>query len=342
MRTSSIRVCVCIWAVFGSSIALTGCEREPSSEAPDGVWEVALDADESLGTFLSVWGPASDDVWAVGGQTSSLSDPGDGTVMHFDGETWSEVELPPDTPLLNWVHGLHADEAWMVGNAGAALHLEGGQWTAISTGVQVQLWGVWMAAPDDVWAVGGDPFEQDGAGALLHYDGSAWSSVELPPLDRASRALFKVWGTGPDDVFAVGDGGVILHFDGTSWTQQPSGTGNDLISLWGTGPNEIVAVGGRQVGTIARYDGSTWQVRDVGRIPGLNGVWVDAQGDAVLVGNRGFAVGLPAQSFEIEPQSTDAGLLVLHAVYGFEDGRRFAVGGSLDRSPPYVGIIVTD
>jgi hypothetical protein len=329
---------------LGLGCALTGCpggddDGDTTGGASGyGRWEeaVALDADE--GALLSVWGRSDADVWAVGGQLAAVGEPGVGLLMHSDGTAWTTEALPAGTPLLNWVHGADG-EIWLVGNAGAALQRGPTGWTSVPTPVDVPLWGVFVLAADDAWAVGGDAFDLEGTPVILRWDGASWTDSPLPALDRASAALFKVWAAATDDVWAVGDSGVIVHFDGMAWTQVPSGTSHDLISLWGTGPSDIVAVGGRSAGTVARYDGATWSTFDV-QLPGLNGVWVDTDGAATIVGNRGAAAVLAAGSAELDDDPTPAELMVLHAVFGFASGRRVSVGGSLDRTPPYVGLIL--
>lgn len=322
--------------------ALTsGCpepEPEPSGLSP-GAWQTAVEADASEGAFLSVWGPGPHDVWAVGGQVASIMDPGVGMARRRQDGTWSPVQLPADVPLLNWVHGTDS-RVWIVGNGGAALYHDGSAFTTTDTGTDAPLWGCWASSDDDVWAVGGDAFDADGDPTILRWDGASWTPQTLPALDRETNAMFKVWAAAEDAVWVVGANGVILHFDGQAWTQQLAGTGNDLISLWGTGPDDIVAVGGRSIGTIARYDGTSWTSEDIGVIAGLNGIWMHEDGDAALAGNLGAAAILRAPDFDVELEDSDAGIFVLHGIFGFESGERIAVGGSLDRSPPYLGIIV--
>ena len=322
-------------------LLVTGCpgpEPEPSGLSP-GRWQTAVEADASVGALLSVWGPDPHDVWAVGGQVASIMDPGVGAAYRrLDGE-WSPVELPADVPLLNWVHGTDS-RVWIVGNGGAALYHDGDAFVTTDTGTEVPLLGCWASGDDDVWAVGGDAFDADGAPVILRWDGSAWTPQALPPLDRETNAMFKVWAAASDAVWVVGANGIILHFDGQAWTQQLAGTGNDLISLWGTGPAELVAVGGRSIGTIARFDGTSWSSENIGSVAGLNGIWMHPDGDAALAGNLGVAAILRPPAFDVELEDSGAGFLVLHGIFGFESGERIAVGGSLDRSPPYVGIIV--
>jgi len=121
-----------------------GCGPPPVS----GEWVEAFDAAE-LGWLLSTWGPASDDRYAVGGSLT------DGLIMHYDGASWTRLTGIGDPPLLNWVHGLGADDIFVVGAGGTALHFDGATWSTMETPTEENLWGVWAAAPDDVYAVGG-------------------------------------------------------------------------------------------------------------------------------------------------------------------------------------------
>jgi len=315
-------------AVIGSVLGLTACPSTSQSPWPE-QWEESLSVDASVGAFLSVWGSEPTDVYAVGGN------PDAGVLYHFDGDRWEPQSLPGTVPLLNWVDG-SSGNLWIVGNEGVALVDNGAGWGRQDTPTSEPLWGVWGSSSTDVWAVGGDPLTED-VGVIVHFDGSSWSDVVVPELDRPSRALFKVWGTGPSNIYAVGDSGVILHYDGAVWTQEASGTTKDLISLWGTGPNEIVAVGGRSNATIVRNNGSGWSA-EVGTESGLNGVWVDSQGSAHVCGQLG-RVGVVEPGAQTYTSETITNL-VLHGAFGFDGGPHFVVGGSLDRNPPWAGVIL--
>lgn len=309
-------------------LACPGPEPEPE-------WETSLDLDADVGALLSIWGSTPSQVYAVGGN------PDAGVIYRFDGAEWAPESLPPETPLLNWIDGQSGD-VWVVGNEGVALRQTADGWERLDTGLDVPLWGVWGAKPDDLWAVGGD------AGAtgdppptpvIAHFDGAAWSEVPMPALDRPSRALFKVWGTSSDHVFAIGQGGIILYYDGVAWTQVPSGTTKDLISLWGTSPDEIVAVGGRSNGVIARWDGAEWTTSVIGESPGLNGIWLSPAGEAWVCGVLGVTGMVSAGADTFTPETVTA--YTLHASFGFDDGPNFAVGGTLDRSPPWQGVVMS-
>ena len=165
-------------------------------------------------------------------------------------------------------------------------------------------------------------------------------------LDRSGvRALFKVYGdSATGHVFAVGMKGVILGDLGEGWRQLdvvPAGdappSSEDFVSLWGHSEG-LLAVGGRSNGILARWNGTQWESTTLSGVPGLNGVWVDQRGLATTVGVRGAALTVPADALSGARERTGT-QLVLHAVWG-RSSEIWAVGGSLDNSPPWEGVIL--
>lgn len=324
------------WTIPLMMMALTGCDDDEQTDPvpPEPAeWTLGLETGEA-GALLSVWGQSPDDVWTVGGQLDA------GAAWHFDGADWRRADVP-DGPLLNWVHGC-GDTLWMVGNDGRSLRRVGdGPFEAVETGETQDLWGVWCAAEGRAWAIGGDAIATgtDPDPVIISWDGSAWSRAPAPALDREIRAWFKVWGTGPDNVIVVGARGALARWDGNTWTQELAGTSKDFVSLWGTGPDDIIAVGGRANGMVARYDGQSWTSEVLETEPGMNGVWVAADGTAHIVGLRGRTLRMPPGGFDYT-RDENRDITLLHAVWGTGEGPLFAVGGSLDQSPPWDGLLL--
>ncbi len=300
---------------------------------PGAAWERVWQADESQGALMSVWGSSPDQVHVVGGQLEPLS----GTAMIFDGTQWTVETLPADTPMLHWVYGVE-DRVWAVGRGGAILVRAADVWTAEPSPTDRTLWGLWGASDDELWAVGGDGLSD--APVLVRRDGGseAWELVDLPELSVGSHGLFKIWGRAADDVWIVGDLGASLHWDGSAWTDHSTTDNIDLISLWGSPAEGIVGVGGRASARIVRLADSSWSGETLD-LPGLNGVWVDPSGPITVVGNMGTILAVEPGGFTVTAEVSGTGQ-VLHAVYGFEGGPRFAVGGSLLAPPPYTGVIL--
>src|SRR5712664_3366866 len=83
-------------------------------------------------------------------------------------------------------------------------------WSSVASPTTLSLVAVWGSSATDVWAVGN--LEPQG-GAMVHYDGTSWSSV------MNGTFLNAVWGTSASDVWAVGCcGTVLLHYNGTTWS----------------------------------------------------------------------------------------------------------------------------
>jgi hypothetical protein len=118
----------------------------------------------SQGLF-TVAGRAPDDVWVVGG------DPTRGIALHYDGKSWAApagLDLS-NAPLLTGVNELPTGDVAITGLGGAKYVGRAGAFrddTEIAP--LVDLHAVWMFAPDDVYAVGGDFFALR-KGVVAHY-----------------------------------------------------------------------------------------------------------------------------------------------------------------------------
>jgi hypothetical protein len=117
-----------------------------------------------------------------------------------------------------------------------------------------ELVAIWASNANDVWA-GGDN------GAMLHWNGSAWSAVDPGTTNHVSA----IWGPGPSDVWATAGGlggpntANLVHWNGSTWTPVDAGTPMNLDGVWGSGPNDVYVVGASGVaGTIQHFDGKGW------------------------------------------------------------------------------------
>lgn len=210
-------------------------------------WEVhpgPFDAADGGVQLLGAWGSSSSDVWAVGsgavihysgGQWSKVPDPSwltgnlagintaiwgssasslwvaawtDGTaLLHHQGATWSRAITLP-TCRISSFWGSSATDIWSAGQGssgadenGCLAHFDGSRWTEVARPIGHDLHGLWGSSATNIWAVG--------YGTLLHYDGQAWSKVELP---ASNLGLQGIWGSSASDIWAVGAAGVVLHY----------------------------------------------------------------------------------------------------------------------------------
>jgi hypothetical protein len=308
----------------------------PGCPGPESVtWQPAFDA-SSVGWLLNVAAASPDDVWVVGGS------PDAGTARHYDGRAWSEVTLPSGTPLLNWAMPFAHDHVVVVGERGTVLVWDGAAFSSEESGTTENLWGVWGASRDDVWAVGGSGFEGSRP-TVIHFDGTSWSPAVLPTLERANVfAFFKVWGSSASDVWVVGQRGAVLHYDGAMWTEEFVGASDDLIAVWGTGPEHVVMVGGRSNGVVVTYDGTSYDARNLAPLPGLNGVWMDGDARFHVVGIEGTIATVEWPTLAWHDDDVPPTRLHYHSIAGDASGRLWAVGGSLASvTAPFVGIAST-
>ena len=228
----------------GTAAGATECER--------GSWPLvrsanAGPADNSLRSVTAI---SRNDAWAVG---VSL-DPATGTsgplTQHWDGSAWSVV--PAATGVVGSLHGVDAvatDDVWAVGSAlnavqgstAVAVHWDGDSWVRVRVPkpepgrfVSTVLTDVEVVRSDDVWAVGYWSMVPDAPPSplIMHWDGTAWASIDSPVLGTWSE-LLGVSASSPGDVWAIGNTEVRVgdamveralfeHWDGVAWEVVPT------------------------------------------------------------------------------------------------------------------------
>jgi hypothetical protein len=239
-------------------LPVLGCtEHKPIDQSADASPDAAANAQWSVvlsgleGALLSIWGINERDIWTVGG---ALGNGSESLVLRFDGTIWRRVHSG-GTDSYWWVHGTAADDVWMVGENGRATHWDGTSFEERPTGTTATLFGVMAFAKNDVWAVGGIPEDpMKPKDVVMHWDGAAWKPETLP--QPTGSALFKVWGTSPDDLYVVGESAVILHRKAGTWTREGMNLGQGrLTTVYGCDATHLYAVGSRN---ILVGDGTTW------------------------------------------------------------------------------------
>ncbi len=254
---------------------------------------------QTMLSHRAVWGSGPDDIWVVADF---------GIITHYDGSSWSTVDSGTEANLRG-LHGTGPGHVVAVGEGGTILEYDGSSWSSVASGTGADLRDVWCAGPADVHAVGdwvilhhdgtGWTRSKEGgfslygvwgcAGDLLAvgYDGQIWSleggawSKDRGGIgfDTITATLRDLWGSGPNDVFTVGNGGTIAHFDGNRWSRMASGTMEDLQAVFGSGPNDVYAVGNNS--TCLRYDGSSWS-SVIGPTGQLKDVWASGPNDVYV------------------------------------------------------------
>lgn len=331
----------------GSEVEVDAPDLEDADVDPTDASETAVAVPESLafrvvqetaeGALMNAYFDG-ERFWVPGGQPATSTLVGSRVLYWVED---GEVRLidTPNGPMLNWAHGV-GDVVWLVGEKGKALKYVDGELAAEhQTSTNTTLWGCWVTGPDEVVAVGGNPRDPASVPVIVRYDGESWTTVELPPAAVASRALFKIWGAADGRLFAVGAGGLAWNFDGELWREVSSGTTVDLISLWGNDAGALVAVGGRENGVVVRWNGEAWVPTVQERRPGFTGSWMDHEGNLLISGMTGKIWRLAAGSAEVT-QLESATTTMLHGAASDGRGKFVAVGGTLDRTPPFSGVLL--
>ncbi|HST06219.1 MAG TPA: S-layer homology domain-containing protein [Chloroflexia bacterium] len=226
----------------------------------------------------SVAAVSPDNIWAVGGYSNGGSY--STLVEHWDGTAWSLVSSPNlGTHSMLWgVVAISANNVWAVGQAFSSywhtlvLHWDGTSWTVVpSPGggpTHYLLEKVAAVSASDIWAVG---FSQTGSNPdqilVIHWDGSAWSTVTAPNFGSNGSLLLGVAALSTNDVWAVGYYAtevsfqmqpLIEHWDGTAWSEiysppVPPNQG-ELLGLAAASADDVWAVGQALPGSLVeRY-----------------------------------------------------------------------------------------
>jgi cysteine-rich repeat protein len=113
-----------------------------------------------------------------------------------------------------------------------------------------------------------------------------WNPMNL----TVSSFLSAVWGTAPNNVYAVGDGGLLLHYDGSEWKKVATGSTESFLSIWGSSSKDVFI--GTDQGDIMHFDGTKWTSLPTGLPAGTSvwTVWGTASNNVYAAGTSGSMV----------------------------------------------------
>jgi hypothetical protein len=314
-------------------------DTQPDAAMPTCVtgWRKGL----TVGTAAlnGVWGASATTRYAVGDA---------GTVLRYDGASWSKVASIPTTSDLHAVWGSGPGDVWAVGDKGVVIRYDGTSWKLKTPGTTETLNGIWGRKADDLYVVGHK-------GVVRHYDGSAWTAMNPPGVTDGIAAVWgsktklyvvgqqlhrhdgsawqsfalsgvasAVWGISDSEVY-IGGGtfmgkGQISRFDGAKVTFVSSPP-LPVIDLRGSAANDIWAVG--STGSVTRFDGKTWNNEVSGVALDLRAVWA-ADGEMHAVGKQGTIV-----QHTLQWKPVDAKVTVgIKGIWGSGPNDLFLIGGS--------------
>ena len=198
-----------------------------------------------------------------------------GTIIHFNGSTWSTTGKPTEENLYG-IWGSSGTDIFAVGDNKTIVRYDTEKgWENVSTSLPtVNLRDVWGSSANDVYAVGEGGF-------IAHFNSSTWSQVTSP----TTKTLKGIWGNASNNYVAVGEDGKVVDYDGFDWSEMASGTTADLQEVWGSASDNIYAVG--ESGTIIHSDGSDWSGITSPTSANLRGIWGSAADNVYAVGEHG-------------------------------------------------------
>lgn len=283
--------------------------------------------------LLSVWGRSASDVYLVGGDLGDGRGP---AVLHWDGAAWTRLDTG-QVGNLWWVFGFADGPVYLGGDGGMILRYQAGRFTRMPTPGSDTVFGIWGAAPDDVWAVGGAAGGGSGAFAWRLVADSWVAAPGFPAELAEGHAIWKIHGRGASDAWMVGTGGNAVRWDGAALRAERTGAGESLFTVQGDARG-FVAVGGFGTGKILENPGDGWRDVSPPGAPGLVGVWLSARGD-YAVGQEGAIYARNGSRWDAVNTGVDL-YESFHSVWIDPQGGVWSVGGQVLTLPLVDGIVL--
>jgi hypothetical protein len=227
-------------------------------------------------TLFGIWASGPTDVWAVGVM---------GTVVRYDGTTWTRVSVsgPAPTQTLTSVWGASSSDVWIAGEAGIILRGNATGVARETSNSTANLSAIWGTSSSEVWAL-------SALGTVLRRDAAGWS---VQANNLAPHVFYGVWLSARNDVWVVGDD-VTMHNDGSAWATATNAL-DSAISVWGSASDDIWAVGRPTAPSttyISRFNGVSWAAAASPTTKPLQAVRGTSATNVWAVGNEGTVLRL--------------------------------------------------
>lgn len=275
------------WAVGDAADPATGSDTGVFLHYTGGHW-VWIDAPKTANYVFKVQMLSAAEGWALGVPQPPITSAAPPLLLlHYSNGAWS---LVANQWRLTDLSMISPTDGWAVGDNGVIAHYQNGQWTRWPAAAPGDLTSVQMLSATDGWAAGVAPHYDTQATHrtlfLLHYDGSAWMPMQLPPMAQNDNYLSNLTGfafAAPNEGWAVGGSQSVIPPINNQPDCQTSPAGCQDTS---------------ETSILLHYTGGHWQL-------------VDRQLDATLgsismvSANEGWAVGTTADpTFNYNPTAT--------------------------------------
>jgi hypothetical protein len=202
-----------------------------------------------------IWVVADDDIYITSGGKLAEAPP-----LHFDGASWSPVELPEvsfEVELVDiWAGG--PDSVFLVGQNivwnqrdAVVFRFDGTGWELDD--LSSEGWrdpsSIWGSGPDDVYMAVYPTSPEIPRDSIVRWDGTSWDMFqEWGPVEGEEKEfeyIDWIWGTSGDNIYAGASGVGAWHYTG-SWKLEldveveiAPGVLPNSWAFWGSGPEDI-------------------------------------------------------------------------------------------------------
>lgn len=174
--------------------------------------------------IVGIWGSGPTDVYAVG----------DKGITHYEGSTWTRISSR--TTRINGFWGSGPNDVFIVGDDGKIVHYYGNTWSEMASGTRTRLWRVWVSGSRDVFTVGWGATVIHYNGNSWSIMNVTGNDPKMTGLEPTFVSFWGIWGSAHNNVFAVARLGKIYHYDGNTWEAMRSNINETLHSVWGSNP----------------------------------------------------------------------------------------------------------
>jgi hypothetical protein len=208
---------------------------------------------------------------------------------------WCDEGRPAEVLAFGDVFGFGANDVWVAATFvkekdpnrfhGGMCHFDGSRWRCDPLPGALYVFGVWGAAPNDLWADGVDCAKRT---LLFRRDGDSFRVVGSPD----SHLGWQVRGTAATDVW-IPARDRVFRFDGARWTSTVLGAPDPAgRAVWPLTSTEAWLVGwtggsGLAPPLLLHWHDQQWTSSPIAQSGGLVGVWASAFDDVWVVGTSG-------------------------------------------------------
>jgi cysteine-rich repeat protein len=271
------------------------------------------------GDLHTVWGSSDASIFAAGER---------GLTLFYDGQAWRTLSSDTDSTVKE-IWGVPGYGLVGVAPNGFILRLDGWSWMPLPPPESSDsMRDLWVHEPDDIYGV------FDAPPHLRHFDGSAWSGVDIDGLlpSGGAAGLRGLWGTPARDLYVVGDDKLVLRHSPAGWERLDIPgpfPASDLTQVWSSSDGHLFVAGtlaDEGDGVIYRHDGASWQRMSTNQQTVLRGIWGASRNAVYAVGMGGTILRYDGNDAgEFRPMSSGT-QVDLNAIWGNGPGNIHVVG----------------